>query len=148
MKKIVVLLSLFIYLFGISSADAQVVDVPNKAKEHFFKKYPDAKNADWNNNVVSYAAKFKKGSNTYRAYYHMDGTWDYTEEYLDVSQLPAAVKESFSKSRYADWKVNSYNAIESNKGKNSYQIQVEKGIEKTAIYFDKNGKEVKGKKAK
>jgi uncharacterized lipoprotein NlpE involved in copper resistance len=148
MKKILTLLTIIFTLFWLMPADAQVVDVPNKAKEHFFKKYPDAKNADWNNNVVSYAAKFNMGSNTYRAYYHMDGTWDYTEVYLEVSQVPAAVKESFSKSRYADWKVNSYNAIESNKGKNSYQIQVEKGIEKTAIYFDKNGKEVKGKKAK
>jgi hypothetical protein len=148
MKKILTLLTIIFSFFWMIPVDAQVVDVPNKAKEHFFKKYPDAKNADWNNNVVSYAVKFNKGSNTYRAYYHMDGTWDYTEEYLEVSQVPAAVKESFSKSRYADWKVNSYNAIESNKGKNSYQIQVEKGIEKTAIYFDKNGKEVKGKKAK
>jgi hypothetical protein len=148
MKKILTLLTIIFSFFWMMPVDAQVVDVPNKAKEHFFKKYPDAKNADWNNNVVSYAVKFNKGSNTYRAYYHMDGTWDYTEEYLEVSQVPAAVKESFSKSRYADWKVNSYNAIESNKGKNSYQIQVEKGIEKTAIYFDKNGKEVKGKKAK
>lgn len=148
MKKILTLLTIIFSLFWMMPVDAQVVDVPNKAKEHFFKKYPDAKNADWNNNVVSYAVKFNKGSNTYRAYYHMDGNWDYTEEYLEVSQVPAAVKESFSKSRYADWKVNSYNAIESNKGKKSYQIQVEKGIEKTAIYFDKNGKEIKGKKAK
>lgn len=148
MKKILVIFSLFIYLFGISSADAQVIDVPKKSKDHFFKKYPDAKNADWNNNVASYAVKFNLGSNTYRAYYHMDGTWDYTEEYIEESQLPAAVRESFSKSRYADWKVSSYNIIESNKGKKSYQIQVVKGIEKNSIYFDKTGKEVKGKKAK
>lgn len=148
MKKILVILALFTYLFGASSADAQVVDVPKKSKDHFFKKYPDAKNADWNNNVASYAVKFNLGSNTYRAYYHMDGSWDYTEEYLTQSQLPAPVRESFSKSRYADWKVSSYNIIENNKGRRSYQVQVEKGIEKTSIYFDANGKEVKAGKAK
>jgi hypothetical protein len=74
MKKVLVMFSLFIYLFGVTSAEAQVVDIPNKSKEHFFKKYPDAKNADWNNNAVSYAVKFNMGSDTYRAYYHMDGT--------------------------------------------------------------------------
>ena len=146
MKKILVILSLFFYLFGIPGLEAQVIDVPKKSKDHFFKKYPNAKDADWNNNVANYAVKFKLDNSTYRAYYHMDGTWDYTEKYIEESQLPAAVRESFSKSRYADWKVKSYNWIESNNGKKSYQIEVEKGIEKKSIYFDVNGKEVKAGK--
>ena len=45
MKKILVALSLFISLFGKLTADAQVVDIPNKSKDHFFKKYPDARRA-------------------------------------------------------------------------------------------------------
>jgi hypothetical protein len=143
MKKILVMLSLFMYLFGISSADAQVVDIPNKSKEHFFKKYPDAKNADWNNNAVSYAVKFNMGSDTYRAYYHMDGTWDYTEKYMEMANLPQSVKDSYAKSRIADWKLESVAWVENNKGKKRYRIEASKGIEKKTIYYDKNGKEVK-----
>jgi hypothetical protein len=131
----------------LTSAEAQVVDVPGNAKDHFFKKYPDAKNADWNNNVVSYSVKFELNKETCRAYYHMDGNWDYTEKYMVQSQLPATVKDSFSKSRYADWKVKSCSGIENNKGKQSYRVEVEKGIERKAIFFDKNGKEVKSSKA-
>jgi hypothetical protein len=145
MKKILVTLALFIYLFGISSVEAQVVDVPKKSKEHFFKKYPDAKNADWNNNVANYAVKFELNGTTNRAYYHMDGTWDYTDTYLQVDQLPAAVKESFSKSRFADWKTDAVALVENNKGKKSYRIEVKKGIENHSVYYDAKGKEVKSK---
>jgi Putative beta-lactamase-inhibitor-like, PepSY-like len=143
MKKVLVMFSLFIYLFGVTSAEAQVVDIPNKSKEHFFKKYPDAKNADWNNNAVSYAVKFNLGSDTYRAYYHMDGTWDYTEKYMEMADLPQSVKDSYAKSRIADWKLESVAWVENNKGKKRYRIEASKGIEKKTIYYDKNGKEVK-----
>lgn len=143
MKKIFSALVVFLSFFFFTTADAQVVDVPKKAKDHFFKKYPDAKNADWNNNVVSYAVKFQHNNQTSRAYYHMDGNWDYTETYLEESQLPAAVKESLSKSRVADWKKESFAIVENNKGKKTYRIEVQKGIEKKSIFFNSKGKEVK-----
>jgi hypothetical protein len=147
MKRNLILISMFIFFLNISSTQAQVVDVPKKSKEHFFKKYPDAKNADWNNNVVNYAVKFTLNNETCRAYYHMDGSWDYTEKYLEESQLPGVVKESFSKSRYADWKKKSFSWIDNNNGQKAYRVEVEKGIEVKSIYFDKNGKEVKASKA-
>jgi hypothetical protein len=143
MKKILVIFSLLVCFTGYMSAEAQVIDVPKKAKEHFFKKYPDAKNADWNNNVANYAVKFLLNGTTSRAYYNLDGTWDYTETYLEESQLPETVKDSFSKSRYAGWNKENFASVENNKGKTSYRIVIKKGIEKKTIFFDKNGKEVK-----
>jgi hypothetical protein len=143
MKKLLALLTVIFSLFWMMPADAQVVDVPKKAKDHFFKKYPDAKNADWNNNVVSYAVKFENNKQTSRAYYHMDGNWHYTETYLEEAQLPVAVKESFSKSRFADWKKEAFAKVESNKGKISYRIEVQKGIEKKSVFYNSKGKEVK-----
>lgn len=143
MKKILLIISLFICFTGYMSAEAQVIDVPNKSKEHFFKKYPDAKNADWNNNVVNYSVKFLLNGATSRAYYNLDGTWDYTETYLEESQLPETVKDSFSKSRYAEWKKENFAFVENNKGKTAYRIEIKKGIDKKTIFFDKDGKEVK-----
>jgi Putative beta-lactamase-inhibitor-like, PepSY-like len=143
MKKILTGLTFFISLFYITSANAQVVDVPKKAKDHFFKKYPDAKNADWNNNAVSYAVKFQLNNHTNRAYYHMDGRWDYTDTYLEESELPEAVKESLSKSRFSDWKKEAFALVENNKGKKSYRIEVQKGIEKKSVFYNSDGKEVK-----
>lgn len=143
MKKIFALLTIIFSLFYIMPAEAQVVDVPKKAKDHFFKKYPEAKNADWNNNVVSYAVKFQLNDHTNRAYYHMDGRWDYTETYVEESELPAAVKESLSKSRFSDWKKEAFALVENNKGKKSYRIEVQKGIEKKSVFYNSKGKEVK-----
>jgi hypothetical protein len=93
--------------------------------------------------VVNYAVKFQLNDKTARAYYHMDGNWDYTETYLTESQLPEAVKESLSKSRVSDWKKESFAMVENNKGKISYRIEVQKGIEKKSVFFNSNGKEVK-----
>ena len=143
MKALSLIIVFFTAFFWSSSIQAQVVDVPKKAKDHFFKKYPDAKNADWNNNVVSYAVKFQHKSHTNRAYYHMDGRWDYTESYIEESELPAAVKESFSKSRFSEWKKESFAHVENNKGKKTYRIEVQKGIEKKSVFYNNNGKEVK-----
>jgi hypothetical protein len=132
-------MTMFLHL----SVNAQVIDVPKKAKEHFFKKYPDAKNADWNNNVVNYTVKFLQGESTFRAYYYINGNWHYTEKYLIENQLPPAVAESFAKSRYAEWTKDSFAWIENNKNISSWRIEVKKGIEKKSIFFDKNGKELK-----
>jgi hypothetical protein len=147
MKKILVILSLFIYVMSNTSVQAQVVDVPKKSKEHFFKKYPEAKNADWNNNVVNYSVKFLLNDATSRAYYNLDGSWGYTETYMEEAQLPETVKDSFSKSRFADWKKESFASVENNKGKTAYRIEIKKGIEKKTIFFDKAGKEVKSSMA-
>ena len=143
MKALSLTILFFTAFFWSSTIQAQVVDVPKRAKDHFFKKYPDAKNADWNNNVVSYAVKFELNNKTNRAYYHMDGRWDYTETYLEESQLPSAVKESFSKSRFADWKKEAFALVENNKGKKKYRIEVQKGIEKKSVFYNSKGKEVK-----
>ena len=129
MKKSLHVFVVLICFFVVNTSVAQVVDVPNKAKEHFFKKYPDAKNADWNNNVVNYAVKFTYKDATNRAYYKMNGNWDYTETYLEETLLPEPVKSSFSKSRFSDWDKESFASVENSKGKFTYRIEVKKGID-------------------
>jgi hypothetical protein len=143
MKKSLLVLTFFIFLAGITSLDAQVINVPKKSKEHFFKKYPDAKNADWNNNVANYAVKFQLSDTTARAYYHINGNWNFTEYYLEESQIPAIIKDSFKKSRFADLTIDSYAWVENRKGKKAYRIDLRTGVEKRSIFYDKDGKEVK-----
>ena len=130
-------------IIGVNSLHAQVISVPNKSEKHLAKKYPGATNADWTNNVVSYTCKFKWQGNDYKAYYHMDGTWDFTMMYMTEAGLPDAVKKSVENSRIGDWKPKSCAWIENNKGKKMYRVEREKGIEEMYIFFDKNGKEVK-----
>lgn len=143
MKKTLLILSLFIFLAEIKSSQAQVINVPKKSKEHFFKKYPDAKNADWNNNVANYEVKFQISDTTARAYYNINGNWNFTEYYMEESQIPETVKDSFKKSRFADLTKEAFAYVENSKGKKAYRIDLRTGVEKRAIFFDKDGKEVK-----
>lgn len=128
---------------GIESAEAQVINIPDKSKTHFSQKYPGANEVNWDNNITTYTAKFKVNNNTYKAYYHMDGTWDYTVMYMTEADLPQAVKDAVAKSRIADWKPKSVAHVENNKGEHSYRVEREKGLEERFIFFNKDGKEVK-----
>jgi outer membrane receptor for Fe3+-dicitrate len=141
MKKILAIASICWLTF--SSVQAQVVSIPDKSEKHFAQKYAGAQNADWTNNVVNYTCKFKYKGQDMRAYYHMDGTWDFTAAYMNESDLPAAVRESVSKSRMSDWQAKSAARIENHKGKTLYRVERKKGIEESYIFYDAKGKEVK-----
>jgi hypothetical protein len=138
--SIVVTLGLLLLL---NPAQAQVVNIPNKSEKHFAQKYPGANDANWTNNVVNYTCKFKWQGNEYKAYYHMDGTWDFTMMYMTEAGLPEAVKTSVKNSRIGDWKPKSCAWIENRKGKKMYRVEREKGVEEMFIFYDKSGKEVK-----
>jgi uncharacterized membrane protein YkoI len=137
------LITIILGMFLITSLEAQVINVPKKSQSHFGKKYPSAKEVTWINNVTDYQVKFKDENGTQRAYYHMDGTWNFTELYIDNSKIPAEVNSSLSKSRFSDWTIESSAFIENNKGKTMYRLEVKKGLEKKFVFYDKNGKEIK-----
>jgi hypothetical protein len=136
---ITLMLGMFLSMY----AEAQVVNIPKATKEHFAKKYPDAKEVDWHNNLANYEVKFRNSKGVHRAYYHMDGTWDFTETYIEASAVPAAVTASLAKSRFSDWKMESTSLIENNKGQKLYRLEMKKGVEKKFVFYDKSGKEVK-----
>ncbi len=130
-------------MFLTISLEAQVVNIPQKSKDHFAKKYPDAKEVDWHNNLADYQVKFRNKNGVQRAYYHMDGHWDFTELYIDKTKIPAAVNSSLTKSRFAEWSLESSALVENNKGQKLYRLEMKKGIEKKYVFYDKSGKEVK-----
>jgi hypothetical protein len=141
MKRILFILTVALAITQISIA--QVINVPEKSKEHFAKKYPKATKADWKNNVTNYTASFVSKKDSYKAVYRMDGTWDYTEKSISRESLPGAVKESFNKSRFESWDYLSTAYVENNDGQKLYRIEAKKGIDKRFIFYDKSGKEVK-----
>ena len=143
MKKIVALLAMTLGIIFSVSLQAQVVNIPGKAKDHFAKKYPGATNSDWHNNVANYTCRFQWNKGEFKAYYRMDGTWDYTVQYLKESELPQAVQDAVAKSRIASWEPKSAAYVENNKGQKTYRVERKKGIEGKFIFFDATGKEVK-----
>jgi len=144
MKKLIVKSLLIALVFFTSySITAQVVVVPEKTKEHFAKKYPKAEGLHWSNNVVYYIGKFTQAGKAYEAHYNMDGTYNFTSQYVDLAKIPKEAKESYSKSRFAEWKVLTVAIIYHGEDENLYRIEVKKGIEKKYVYFNAEGKEVK-----
>jgi hypothetical protein len=141
MKKL--LMMVFASVLFSHLASAQVINIPDKSKQHFAKKYPKAEGADWYNNVTSYLVKFRMNGNDCRGHYHMDGTWDYTVSYISEEKLPKAVKTSLSKSRIGSWEPKSCAMVDNNKGEHLYRVERKKGVEEMFIFFDKSGKEVK-----
>ncbi len=141
MKKIGLLVS-----FALLSAyfvTAQVINVPDKSKKHFFANYPNAKNVDWTNSVAWYTAKFADKQGNHEVHYHLDGTWDYTETDTPQEAFPKAVKSSMEKSRFAGWDMKSTAYVENNKSEELYRVEWKKGIERKYVYYDKTGREIR-----
>jgi hypothetical protein len=143
MKKMIPFILFIFVLFFAQSVSAQVINVPSKSQKHFGEKYPDAKNVEWSNNVAYYIAKFTVNDEKYRARYHINGNWDFTEKESELTKFPADVQSSLTKSRFSDWKVESAATVENKKKEHLYRIEVSKGIEKKYIFFDEHGKEIK-----
>ena len=139
MKKILVILFLATGL----QLHAQVVNIPDKTKADFAKKYPKAENVDWDNNGTNYIARFNLGKEKYAARFHMDGTWNYTEQEMELTAFPADVQTSIKNHRYSDLKILSTAYIENSKNEKLYRVEFKKGIQKKYVFFDKTGKEIR-----
>jgi hypothetical protein len=140
MKKIAFILILQLCAMSLFS---QVFKVPEKAKAHLEKKYPNNTQLDWNNNVVNYTATFNYNDKKHKAYYSVDGIWKYTEIPLADNELPTAVKSSIVKSRIADWEHIGNAYVVNHKGAKEYRIHRKKGLENLYVFFNKKGKEVR-----
>ena len=130
---------ILIMVVSVNMVSAQVVNIPDKSKNHFASKYPGVKDAKWTNNVTNYTAEFKVKGVPAKATYNVDGSWNYTEVFIPDSKVPKSVKESFAKSKYKDWTIKSIVAEETSKGENSFRVEAVNGIQKKYIFYDKNG---------
>ena len=88
-----------------STASAQFRSVPGAVTDSFKVKYPNASSVSWRDNVGSFQATFKQDSGNFVAKYSSKGEWQSTETKIKQEAIPAAVKDGFSKSKYADWKM-------------------------------------------
>ena len=94
---------LVLFLSFTAFSQAQVVNIPEKSKADFESKFPDATDVEWTNSLAKYVVKFTKDDNTYKSHYYVNGSWHYTEKFLNKEELPKEVLTSYEKSRIADW---------------------------------------------
>lgn len=143
MKSLKAILMLVLFSGIVGMANAQVVNIPAAAKEHFLKTYTSAQSVDWSNNVSNYTVRFKNGEADMRAHYRLDGTWNFTETLLTTSDIPKAVKSSYDNSRFSDWEIVSVAKVDNDNKEHLYRIEAKKGIAKEFVFYNKKGKEIK-----
>jgi hypothetical protein len=130
----------------ISSAEgyAQVTTIPDQAKEHFFKQYPDAKEVQWENDVVNVNVRFEQDSNKLNAEYSNKGIWKRTLKDWTFDQVPGDVKEGLSKSKYAGREVLETKVVYLPGYVIQYRLKVEKSdFERKYLFFNTEGRLVR-----
>jgi hypothetical protein len=133
---------LFIILLAISAKGfSQVTSIPEQAKENFFKQYPDAKNVQWENDVVNVNVRFEQDSNKMNAEYSNKGIWKRTFKDWSYEKLITDVKEGFTKSRYAGMQVLDVKMLYLPGYVIQYRIKVAKNeVERKFIFFNTEGR--------
>ncbi|MCC6287557.1 MAG: PepSY-like domain-containing protein [Chitinophagaceae bacterium] len=143
MKKI--FLAVLVICTGlVYTANAQVRKIPAEVTNAFSEKYADAKNVEWKDKLSAFAATFELNGDKLEARFNKKGEWQGTEKELSIDDLPAAVKDGFSKSKYTDWETKAVYEVELPDDKKEYKIHVAKSsVQKKILLFDAEGKLLK-----
>ena len=140
-RLVVIIISIFL---SSSAGFAQVTSIPDLAKENFFKQYPDAKNVQWQNDVVNVNARFEQDSNSLNAEYNNKGIWKWTLKDWTFDKLTTDIKEGFSKSKYASRQVLEVKVLYLPGYVIQYRLKVEKNdIERKFLFFNTDGRLVR-----
>lgn len=139
MKRIIFLLSFSLALMT-TTAFAQLRKIPAAVTEAMKVKYPDATNISWDDNITNFEASFDLDEHQQKASFTKKGVWKRTEKVITAEELPEAIKEGLSKSKYTEWEVESYKEIIDNSGKHQYRLLVKKNdVQKKYLFFNTEG---------
>jgi len=139
-------------LFGLfisfSICYSQELDVPEEklppaVLENFKKMFPEAKDVEWDKFPDFYEVDFTDGKLEKEAIFGNDGTWMITERTVPHNKLPQAIKDGLAKSKYKDFKIRESAEVEMPGLSEAYGVDVVKGKEEFALYFDKTGTIIK-----
>ena len=141
MKPIRLSVLFIVLLISSFNGYAQVTSVPEQAKENFFKQYPEAKNAVWQNDIVNVNVRFEVDDDRMNAEYNNKGIWKSTLKEWTFDKLPQDVKEGFSKSKYADREVSDVKVVYLPGYVIQYRLKAEKSdVEKKYLFFNTEGR--------
>lgn len=120
---------------------AQVREVPQPVKEAFEHQYPGAEDVEYKDLLVKVNVHFTLDDENYIATYNNKGSWKGSEKEWDFEKLPEAVKDGFSKSKYADWETIESALLYIPGGMEQYRILVKKSdLQKKYLFFSTKGR--------
>jgi hypothetical protein len=138
-------LSVVSMLVCFASLNAQIRKIPSSVTDAFATRYPHAEKVEWSDRLTSFEASFKLNGVDMKADFSSKGEWKYSEKKIAFDDLPAGVKDGFSKSEYAEWKTGSVTEIQQSGKELQYKVYAEKSspFQKKYLYFDADGKLLK-----
>lgn len=140
MKSIRIFVILVMFLIAVKGY-SQVTSIPEQAKENFFKQYPDAKNVQWENDVVNVNARFEQDSDKLNAEYNNKGIWKRTLKDWSYEKLGTDIKEGFTKSKFAAMQVLDVKVLYLPGYVIQYRLKVSKNdLENKFLFFNTEGR--------
>lgn len=136
---------LFAFAFSsFTGSFAQVRKIPSEVTEAFRLKYPEASNVEWRDKLSSFSAIFEVDNIEYEARFNSKGEWQFTENVIEESDLPEAIRDSYDKSKYADWEIGKIHRIEQPDGAILYRIEtIKNDVRKKNLVFNSEGRLLK-----
>lgn len=138
-KQFILLISVF--LLTASAAFSQLRKIPAEVTEAFKNKFPAAKNVSWSDKITAFEASFDQEDTKMHTSFSAKGDWKKTEKELANADIPAAIKEGFTATKYsADWTIKSATEITETDGKHEFKLVIEKSaLQKKNIYLNADG---------
>lgn len=135
------LAAVLLFSLWAGNANAQLRDVPPVVKEVFEKQYPTAQNVEYKDLLASVQVHFTLDGEKHIAKYNTKGVWRETEKEWNFGHLADAVKDGFSKSKYADWEVEETKVVYRAPDTELYRIKVKKNdLQKKYLLFNGEGR--------
>ena len=123
------------------ASQAQIREIPKVVKDAFAAQYADAQDVQYKDYLTTVSVYFTQDGQKMMASYDNKGTWRQTEKEWNFDQLPQEVKDGFTKSKYADWKIEEAVILSLPAGVEQYRIKAAKSdIQKKYLFFNKSGR--------
>lgn len=141
MKKITLLIVLFVGMLNAHAQKLEITDVPLAVRMAFKASNPAAVNPEWRKDKTNYQAKYTLDKKPRTYTYTKTGTRIVQDGKVAVSILPSGIKEYLDKN-YPDASIDKVLKITKADGSVSYNVEVNQ----TDLFFDVNGKYLKSLK--
>ena len=132
---------IFLFVLFAAIVNAQIRKIPAEVTDAFKERYPHAEKVSWKDNLTNFEAQFTLNGYKMNADFNSKGEWIDSERKIRFEELPTAVQDGFSKSKYTDWEKTDIIELDKNGDDLQYRILVKKSsVQKKYLYFDTNGK--------
>ncbi len=126
MKKLIAVLMIIVLpCMGNAQRSVNPQNVPAKVTKAFNEKYPGQQLKKWKYEDSVYSAIYDNSGIKYTANFSNFGTWLQTSFRISNKNVPETVKIAIRKSKYASWRIDKFERVETVNNPTLYMINVD-----------------------